>query len=270
MKRIVSVTTPAGVISYAYGSDQTGNLVTTTYPGPATRTYHYESSIATKLTGITDENGERFSTYTYDSAGKASGSEHAGGANKVTLVHDSSTGTRNIAVRRYVTASGFAERTYSFESIQAIGRKIGVSAAPGEPCPSCGPAAQTNDANANPSSKTDWNGNRIDYTYDLARNLETSRTEGLTSSGGTTPQTRTITTQWHPTFRLPDGVAEPLRITTLVYDPDGTACGARGALCSKSVQATSDADGSQAFSATPVGSGRSWTYTYNAAAACLR
>ena len=65
-------------------------------------------------------------------------------------------------------------------------------------------------------------------------------------------------------MRLPTDVAEPLRITTLVYDSDGTQCGARGALCSKSIQATDDISGSQGLSATPVGAPRTWNYTYNA------
>ena len=263
-ERIQSIVTPSGTISYTYGSDMRANLVTVTYPGPATRTYHYEFIPVSKLTGITDENGERFSTYTYDSSGRADGSEHAGGANKVTLVHDSSTGARNTLVTRHVSATLSAQRTYTFESIVAIGRKTGITANFGEPCPGCGPAVQTNDANANPSSKTDWNGNRTNYTFDTARNLETSRTEGLTSGGTTTPQARTITTQWHSTFRLRTGVAEPLRITTFAYDADGATCGSRGAMCSKSIQATSDTNGSQGFSATPVGSPRTWAYTYNA------
>ena len=126
-----------------------------------------------------------------------------------------------------------------------------------------GVGARTYDANGNVASRTDFNGNLTNYTYDLARNLETSRTEGLTGRRGT-PQTRTISTQWHPTFRLPAAIAEPLRITTNIYDADGTACGARGALCSRSVQATTDANGSQGFSATPSGAPRTWTYTYNA------
>ena len=66
-------------------------------------------------------------------------------------------------------------------------------------------------------------------------------------------------------FRLPTAIAEPLRITTNVYDPDGSACGARGALCSKLVQATNDASGAQGFSATGErGAARNLTFTYNA------
>src|SRR5688500_16086036 len=101
-------------------------------------------------------------------------------------------------------------------------------------------------------------------TATISRNLETSRTEGLTAGGAPTPQTRTISTAWDVNFRLPTQIAEPLRITTNVYDADGTACGARGALCSRTVQATNDASGAQGFSATTVGTPRTWTYTYNA------
>src|SRR5262249_55987249 len=73
----------------------------------------------------------------------------------------------------------------------------------------------------------------------------------------------TISTQWDPVFRLRTLIAEPLRMTTNVYDADGTQCGARGKLCSKTIQPTSDASGALAFSATPAGTPRVWTYTYN-------
>ena len=68
------------------------------------------------------------------------------------------------------------------------------------------------------------------YAYDLSRNLETSRTEGLTSAGATTGATRTITTTWHPIWRLPLVTSEytgstatgtPLRSSTNVYDDKG-------------------------------------------------
>src|SRR6266851_2187411 len=115
-----------------------------------------------------------------------------------------------------------------------------------------------------PMTRTDFNGNRTNYAYDPARNVETSRTEGLAAGGGVTPQTRTITTEWHATFRLPTRIAEPLRITTNVYDTEGAQCGARGGLCSRSIQATTDATGAQGLSGTPSGAPRTWTYTYNA------
>ena len=53
---------------------------------PVSRRYHYEDlRFPSHLTGITDENGNRFSTFTYDDKGRALSSEHAGGVNRTTL-----------------------------------------------------------------------------------------------------------------------------------------------------------------------------------------
>lgn len=50
------------------------------------REYHYEDPNFTQaLTGITDENGDRFATWAYDSSGYAISSEHANGVEKVDL-----------------------------------------------------------------------------------------------------------------------------------------------------------------------------------------
>ena len=252
--RVQGFTDPSGgVFSYAYAPN--GILNQVTYPDTKVRTYHYEDvSVPFKLTGITDENGDRFATYSYDSAGRAVASEHAIAVDKVSLVYNANGSAT-------VTDVFNVSRTYSFAVVLGVSKGLSVA---GPACPTCGPAAQSFDSSGNVTSKTDWNGNRTNFTYDLVRNLETSRTEGLTSSGATTPHTRTISTQWNTTFRLPAAIAEPLRITTFVYDPDGTQCGARGALCSKSIQATTDASGSQALSATVSGDPRTWTYTYNA------
>ena len=65
---IVSLTDADGrVYSYSYG----GTVLTgVTYPDGSTRTYHYESSsLGSALTGITDENGDRYSTFFYNSDG---------------------------------------------------------------------------------------------------------------------------------------------------------------------------------------------------------
>lgn len=260
-QRIVRMTDPAGE-AYSYGYDAAGNLASITSPDSKVRQFVYNeqqhtqnTQLPNSLTGIIDENGDRFATYEYDTQGRAVSTEHAGGAQRYTLTY-----TTPGALTTVTDAFGVA-RDYGLTALLGVVKGTGIS---GAACPSCGPAAQTYDANGNVSSRTDWNGNRTNYAYDLTRNLETSRTEALTSSGGTTPQTRTITTAWHATFRLPTQVSEPLRIATNVYDSDGAACGARGALCSRTVQATSDANGSQGLSATPVGTPRTWTYTYNA------
>jgi RHS repeat-associated protein len=273
--RVVTMTDPGGgVYAFQYdgpsGPAGANNLTKITFPDGKFRVYFYNEpahinggaacsspspALANALTGLQDENGVRFATWTYGCDGRSSGSEYAGGVNRYTF---SSVGGQSVVIDPLGTS-----RTIGLQRILGVAYSTGIQ----QPAAS-GSGTVTNafvrDANGNLSSHTDYKGNRTNYTYDLARNLETSRTEALTASGAATPQTRTISTQWHPTFRLPTGIAEPLRSTTFAYDPDGTQCGARGALCSRTIQPTSDANGSQGFSAAPSGAARTWTYTYNA------
>ena len=52
------------------------------------RTNHYENqAFPQHLTGITAEDGRRYSTFTYDSIGRVISSQHAGGADGVTLAY---------------------------------------------------------------------------------------------------------------------------------------------------------------------------------------
>nr|WP_254894376.1 RHS repeat-associated core domain-containing protein [Xanthomonas citri] len=82
----------AGVRLASYGYDQR-RLVTVTYADGKGRTYHYEDTrFPRHLTGVTTEDGRRFSTFAYDDAGRAISSQHAGGVDGVTLAY-SSTGT---------------------------------------------------------------------------------------------------------------------------------------------------------------------------------
>jgi RHS repeat-associated protein len=253
--RVVRMSDPAGgVFQFAY--DATGQLASVTDPLSDVRTYHYNefgrtggANLPGAMTGITDENNRRFATWQYDAQGRVVSSEHAGGANRVTIAFNGDSTSS-------VTDSLNRTSTLSFGAVLGVVKNTAV---PG-PCAGCGSALTTSyDANGNVASRTDFNGNRTNYTYDLTRNLETSRTEGLEGKGGrgrATPQSRMTSTQWHATFRLPTTIAEPLRITTLGYDASGN-------MISKSVQPTSDANGEQGFSATPGGAPRTWTYTYN-------
>jgi YD repeat-containing protein len=265
--RLKKVTDPAGgsfLYIYTLATNGLANLASVTYPDGRQRLYHYDEAANTSgtskpnaLTGITDENGVRFSTYKYDSFGRAIESVHHADGNDV----DRHQLAYNVSgAQTTVTDPLGMARTYAFQVTLGVVKNTALSA------PGAGAlgAALSYDANGNVSSRTDFNGNRTNYAYDPARNLETSRTEGLTAAGGPTPQTRTTSTQWDTTFRLPAVIAQPLRITTNVYDSNGTQCGARGALCARSVQATTDATGAQGFSATASGAPRTWTYTYNA------
>lgn len=211
--RISTLTDPASGV-YRYGYDANNNLASVTYPDGASKTYHYENtSFPNALTGITDENGNRFATYSYDAQGRATSSEHAGGAERVSLAYNANGSTT-------VTDALNTVRTYHFQTILGVVKPIRQSQPGGSGC-GASASALTYDANGNVASRTDFNGNLTTYTYDLSRNLETSRTEGLTGSGATTPETRTITTLWHPSLRLPVQITNGNQQTTYTYNSQG-------------------------------------------------
>ncbi len=241
--RVSTLTAPGGIV-YAYRYDEgltgrsAGHLTSVTYPDNTVRTYHYELDKSANrefyLTGITDENQSRYSTYTYDAEGRGVTTEHALGANKEEVGYTSDVEGQ---IRTYVDATQSALRTFSFTLADGMWRTSAVGGS--DPCPACGPASQTFGPNGNIASRTDWNGNVTTYQYDLARNLETSRTE---ASGS--PEARTVTTAWHPTFRLPVTITEPSRETTLAYDTAGN-------LLTRTVRDTA------------TGDSHTWTYTYD-------
>ena len=171
--------------------------------------FHYEETDAPYiLTGITDENGNRYATWGYDEDGRAISSEHANGVDKTTITYNAD-GTTT------VTNPLGKQTTYHFTTIHGVKK---VTQVEGHPTASCEGAnkAYSYDANGNIASKTDWNGVTTTYTYNMDRNLELTRTE---AAG--TPQERTITTEWHPQFRLPIKITEPNRITEYTYDAQG-------------------------------------------------
>jgi len=253
-QRIATMTDPAGGV-YRYYYSIGGNLISATYPDDTptddtdnpNRTYHYENATCKQaLTGITDENAVRFSTYGYDANCRATSTQHAGGVNRVSVSY----GNRSSVI----TDALGTERTMKFETLHGVTRTRSQT----QPCAACGGAgasSNTFDDNGNIATRIDFNGNRTHYTFDLTRNLQTKRVEGLTAEGSSTAATRTITTAWHETLRLPVRIAEPKRITTLDYDSNGH-------LVSRSIQATTDLTGAFGFGATPNGVAHTWTYVH--------
>ena len=129
------------------------------------------------------------------------------------------------------------------------------------------------------TSRSDFNNNTVCRSYDLTRNLESKRVEtvaggGICTAALTSPPagSRVISTQWHPDWRLETKVAEPNKITTIVYNGQGATCAPSTVLidgkppavvCSRSEQATTDATGALGFAAGLTGTPRIWTYTYS-------
>ncbi|AXA91169.1 RHS repeat protein [Massilia sp. YMA4] len=88
--------------------------------------------------------------------------------------------------------------------------------------------------------------------YDPARILETRRIE----AAGTKAE-RIITTEWHPSFRIPANIAEPKLTITFKHDASGN-------VLSRIEQATTDETGRTGMQAPADGPPRKWTYTYHA------
>ncbi len=285
--RVVKMTDPAGgsyLYSYSDTTSLSANLTSVKYPDGKVRTYLYGEtanvsatpatgvSYVHALTGIIDENGNRYASWTYDAQGRATSSEHGtfgSGIDHVGLTYTAPDANGNSSTS--VTDPRGNVRTYTFSTLLGVVKNTGIT---GQPCNGCS-AAFTYDSNGNVASRTDFKGNTTCYSYDLARNLETVRIEGIAAGtacpanlSSYVPSTavgsveRKTTTQWHATLRLPLAVAEPLRLTTYTYDTQGN-------LLSRSTQATTDTTGGAGLAAATSGTARTTSYTYNTAGQIL-
>jgi len=216
-----SVTLPDNT-QLQYGYDH-GRLKTVIYPDFTGKTYQYEDNGNTwLLTGITDESNVRFATYHYydGGIGVVKDEEHAGGVGRYqfSFVNLSSQPTTVAGVvdplNRYMQ--------YGINRVNGVYKLRNVDGNCMD-CPAIG--ALQFDANGNRYVLADWIGNQSFFYYDLSRNLETSRLEAYS-----TPQARTIATQWHAQYRLPLSISiyagdsasgSPLRTTSFTYDSAG-------------------------------------------------
>ena len=235
----------AGTVQYTYNSAH--QLSEVTNLDSTTQSYTYAPGFANALSGIIDENGITYSTWTYDSFGRGTQTQEAGSVNKVRLAYNS-----NVSVT--TTDALGASRTFSYTRVGDINKVAGIS---GSQCPTCQESASTTyDGYGWVSSRTDYNGNLTCYANDPARGLELERVEGF-ASGSTcpsnlssyTPQSgtlqRKITTQWSSAWREPQTITEPTRTTSFTFDSYGN-------VLTKSITDTS---------VTPNVS-RTWTYVY--------
>lgn len=237
--RITSVADAAGK-TYSYEYDTEGRLWKVTNPDMSVREYLYEnSSYEFALTGIIDENGDRYASWEYDSDGRAHVSYHGVAADITERV--------DIAYSKgfyepYHTLNGAtitkAQGTPDEVIEQAsFSRYLGISKVNSA---FVGPngRSQTYDSAGNIERRTDFNGN-VTYRQYNSRNLVSSLTEAET-----TPLERVTTFAWHTNYRLPELVTRPSvygtgnyvtdyvyvsglprlqRIDESGFEPDGTA-----------------------------------------------
>lgn len=244
-----------------YGYDAAGRLASVSYPddtpadttdNPQKKYYYQDSRYPNALTGIDDEKGTRFAAWSYDAQGRVIFSSHAGDAEKVTLDYNENDST---TVSHYQSSPDTASisRVYGFQSILGVVKNTGISQPDFQGGTST--SAFAYDANGNLASRTDFNGNLSCYAYDLSRNLEIVRLEGLAAGTGCPADLaafkpaansieRKTTTQWHAKYRQPIQIDETGRRISFSYDANGN------------LLQTSVTD-------TTTNQSRTWAYTYN-------
>ncbi len=279
-RKLISAALPDGTsINYAYAN---GLLSRVTYPDNTSRQYLYNeaglvdatTSAPYSLTGKLDENNVRIGTYKYDNSRRAISTESANGVAKNTL----SIGNGFTEVisplggyfrTTFVTVNG---RT----AMDAQNRPIDIGSQPGG-------IRYTYDAAGNVASSistTDfYKSTKTCYAYDLTRNLETARIEGLSASADCpssllaatqpAPAQKTVT-QWHPTFRLPVLITGAGRTMAYTYDVSGNK------LTETITDTTANQSRTWAYTYTPQGlvatladprsaaAGKLWQFTYDA------
>ncbi len=240
---VTSITTPAGgLITPSY--DATGNLTGLTWEDGKTRQFLYENpSLPWALTGVVDERNLRYSTFGYDTLGRAISTEHAGGVEHYSLTYQAP--PQNYVSETYDAAADVIYRVHgwqapagttvtgplgavaSMDSTMTAGfpRISGNSQPAGSGC-AASTSAKTFDANGNVLSHDDFKGQRSCFAYDSS-NRQTTRVEGLTNTVDCTTVTpasaslptgsRKITTTWHPDWHMPATVTAPGTLTTNVF-----------------------------------------------------
>lgn len=196
------------------------------------------------LTGFVDENGSRRSTFTYDSTGRAVGTQRAGGVEQYTVTQ---TAPATIdATEQYDAVADAYIRTHTWSppSGSVLTKPDGSNAAfsgtvasgklyldtlqqaAGAGC-AASSSKQVVDVNGNVTLRDDFNGHRSCMAYDTSRNLEVAKIEGLPNTADCTSTlaasslptgSRRTETQWHPDWRLQTKVFEPGKVTTNVYN----------------------------------------------------
>jgi len=204
-----SVTTPDGlVLIYDYSAGKLTSVGYSTSP-PTTLTYLYENTaLPSALTGIVDENGNRYATWTYDSTGRALTSQHAGGAGLTTVVYNDTDGSRT------VTGELGQQEMYKFTTLQGVPKVTEVDRLATANTGSA-QSFYRYDSNGYTASLTDWNGNQTTYVNDVHGQPTT-----IDEAVGTA-QARTTTIAYLSNYHLPSQIVAPELTTSFTYDSSG-------------------------------------------------
>lgn len=202
-KNLITRVASGKAISVSYTYDAKSRLTRATKNAKSI-TYHYENTqYPNLLTGITNENGIRFATWTYDDKGLAISSEHANGTDKYTFEY--------LADNKTKVTNPLGKSTIFYFKDVRLGKKL--TKIEGEPINSCIATNTRYSYNGNGQVvvKTNVNDYTTYYRYN-DRGLEVWRRY---------PFIKEITTKWHDIFPLPIEISGIGRKQTFKYDDKG-------------------------------------------------
>ncbi len=205
-KNLITGVTASNGSTISYNYDTQNRLISFTKDGN-TQKYHYENTKHPQLlTGITDERGVRYATWTYNDNGQAISSEHAGGAEKYTFEYLPNNQTR-------VTNPLGKSALYTFQDIR-LEKKI--KKIEGQAINSCIATNRSFNYNAKGLvvSENTKNNATIYYEYN-DRGLQTKR-----KFDGSVLKYES-TTKWHDTLPLPIEVNNNGQRKSFQYDNNG-------------------------------------------------
>ncbi|NIK53934.1 DUF6531 domain-containing protein [Xanthomonas arboricola] len=154
--------------------------------------YKYESTSGSDLlTGIIDESGQRYASWSYDANGLATSSRHGGvdsDIDKITILRS----------KGQASVTNALGQTSHYDYVVSLGRaNLSASDTNCDTCLSGAYFSRVYDANSYPQSTVDFAGNSTSTQYDT-RGLLVSRTDANNRVGK-----RTFQTDWHPDFAVP-------------------------------------------------------------------
>ena len=246
------LTFTAGGLTGTYTYSAPGELLSAKFTwsgGSATREYLYENANnITLLTGLIDEAGVRYSTWTYDSQNRAISSALGGGVGLTSLVYNSDGST---------TATNPLGHTVSFQFqvVQGIRHVSSVAGAPAPNCPSSN-ASYTYDQRGQVATKLNALGYTTTY-QNTANGLTTQKVEA-----SATVSQRTTNWTWDSVLSAPltravlDNNGNTVASTAWVYN----AIGQPLARCE--IDASQAAGYACAAAGTVPAGVRRWAYTY--------
>lgn len=256
--QVASVTEPdGGTLNYNY-DPANGNLLSVQYPDGSTRQYIYNeptltgsTNLPSAMTGVIDETGTRYESTNYNSSGQATGSSLTGVADNTQFTYNSDgTTTVRFPLGNQATWTYFVS-SYGSNFVAGLDQPCGSS---------CGETRKSiaYDANGNPSSATDFNGNITKTTYEANGLLDQQIDAFATNNQRTTNFT------WNTALRVPltrtvsDNTSTVIAKTSWAYNGTGQTT-ARCDADPNVAGATSYSCGSNTTAPAGV---RQWTYSY--------